>query len=248
VYLPVCVDALGTMVLHTNRRIVMTALRRRRLEDLRLRGLAPKTQQCSVAAVHQLAPHDRRAPDQIREEEIRQYFLFLLPEKGGAESTFRLHLEGIRFFYERPLKRPWPVVELMRPRKPPKQPVVLSASEVRSLLALVEPPKAQMCLRLVDACGLRLTAGTPLQVADIDAQRMLVRVRQGTGGKDRLVPLALQVLEWCTPPSPPAWPISKNTGVLSCRRWRTCCGAMAPPIWNGSARGSRPAIVAPWTI
>jgi integrase/recombinase XerD len=174
----------------------MTALRRRRLEDLRLRGLAPKTQQCSVAAVHQLAPHDRRAPDQIRGEEIRQYFLFLLPEKGGAQSIFRLHLEGIRFFYERPLKRPWPVVELMRPRKPPKLPVVLSASEVRSLLALAEPPKAQMCLRLLDACGLRLTAGTPLQVADIDAQRMLVRVRQGTGGKDRLVPLAPRVLEW----------------------------------------------------
>ena len=113
----------------------MTALRRRRHEDLQLRGLAPKTQQCSLAAVHQLAQHYRRPPDQLRDEELRQYCLFLLNEKKVAESTFRIHLYGIRFFYERTLQRPWPFFDLVRPRHIQKLPVVWSPREVRSLLA-----------------------------------------------------------------------------------------------------------------
>ena len=72
---------------------------------------------------------------------------------------------------------------------------MLSPQEVRHLLALVNNLKARMCLRMIYACGLRLTEGTQLQVSDIDAQRMLVRVCQGKGGKDRFVPLAPRVLE-----------------------------------------------------
>jgi len=173
----------------------MTALRRRMLADLQLRGLAPRTQQCYVEAVKHLTQHYRRAPDQISEDELRQYFLFLINDKKVAESTFRIHLYGIRFFYERTLQRPWPVFDLVRPRHIQKLPVVLSLREVRFLLALVERPKARTCLQLIYACGLRLTEGTHLQVSDIDAQRMLVRVHQGKGGKDRLVPLAPRVLE-----------------------------------------------------
>jgi integrase/recombinase XerD len=100
----------------------MTTLRRRMLEDLQLRGLAPKTQQCYVAAVRQLAQHYRRPPDQLSEEELRQYFLYLLNDKKVAESTFRIHLYGIRFFYERTLQRPWPLFALTRPPAQPKTP------------------------------------------------------------------------------------------------------------------------------
>jgi integrase/recombinase XerD len=175
--------------------MTMTSLRRRMLEDLQLRGLAPTTQQCYLDAVRQLAHHYRRPPDQLSDEELRQYFLFLLNEKRVAESTFRIHLYGIRFLYERTLQRPWPVFDLVRPRHPQKLPVVLSLREVRSLLALVATPTARMCLQLIYAGGLRLREGTQLQVSDIDAQRMLVRVRQGKGGNDRLVPLAPRVLE-----------------------------------------------------
>jgi hypothetical protein len=71
----------------TNRRMAMTALRRRMREDLQLRGLAPKTQQCYLEAVKHLAQYYRRAPDQLSAEEIRQYFLYLLNEKQVAEST-----------------------------------------------------------------------------------------------------------------------------------------------------------------
>jgi site-specific recombinase XerD len=190
----------------------MTSLRHRMLEDLQLRGLAPRTQQCYLEAVKHLSQHYRRAPDQINEEEIRQYFLSLLHEKKVAESTFRIHLYGIRFFYEITLQRPWPVLTLIRPRDSQKLPVVLSPQEVRSLLASVVSPTAGMCLRMIYACGLRLREGPHLQVSDIDPHRMLVRVRQGQGGKDRLVPLAARTLEllrvyWqCARPRPWLFP------------------------------------------
>jgi integrase/recombinase XerD len=173
----------------------MTALRRRIAEDLQLRGLAPRTPQCSLDAVKHRAQHYQRAPNHIREEELRRYFLYLLNEKQVAESSLHIHLYGSRFFYERTLRRPWPVFALIRPRHRQKLPVVLSPQEVRSLLVLVEHPKARMCLKMIYACGLRLREGTQLQVSDIDPQRMLVRVRQGKMGKDRYVPLAQQPLD-----------------------------------------------------
>jgi len=165
------------------------------LEDLQLWGLAPKTQQCYVDAVRHLAQYYRRSPDQLSAEELRRSFLFLLNEKQVAESTFRIHLYGIRFFYERTLQRPWPVFDLIRPRHSQTLPVVWSPQEVRHLLALVNKPKARMCLRMIYACGRRLREGTQLQVSDIAPQRMLVRVRRGKGGKDRYGPLADRTLE-----------------------------------------------------
>jgi site-specific recombinase XerD len=178
----------------------MTILRRRMLEDRQLRGLAPKTQQGYLAAVHQLAHHYRRAPAQRSDAALRQDLLSLLNEKKVAESTVRIHLYGIhlcgiRCFYERRRQRPWPVFELVRPHNPQKLPVVCSPQAVRSLLAVVEHPKAPMGLRIIDACGRRRREGTRRQVSDIDAQRRRVRVRQGKGGKDRCVPLAPRVLE-----------------------------------------------------
>jgi integrase/recombinase XerD len=127
----------------------MTALRRRMREDLQLRGLAPTTQQCYLEAVKHLAQYYRRAPDQISEEEIRQYFLYLITEKKVAESTLRIHLYGIRFFYERTLQRPWPVFELIRPQHRQTLPVVLSPQEVRSLLAWVQRSNARMGLQMI---------------------------------------------------------------------------------------------------
>jgi integrase/recombinase XerD len=202
----------------------MTKLRRRMLDDLQLRGLAPKTQEWYLAAVHHLAHHDRRAPDQLSEEEIRQYCLSLSTEKQVAESPFRIHLSGIRFFSERTLQRPWPLFALTRPRHRQTLPVVVSPQEVRSLLAAIPRPTAQMCLQLIYACGLRLREGTHLQVSDIDPQRMLVRVRQGNGGNDRDVPLAARTLEllrmswqrerprpWLFPARHQATPLSATT-------------------------------------
>jgi len=166
------------------------------LEDLQLRGLAPKTQQGYLDAVKHLAYHYRRAPEQLSAEELRPYFLSVITEKPVAESTRRMHLDGSRFLYECTLQRPWPVFECIRPWKRQKLPGVLSVQEVRPVLGLVHNRKAHMGRRLIDAGGVRLTEGTRLQVSAIDLVRMLVRVLTGNGGHDRFVPLAPRVLEW----------------------------------------------------
>lgn len=97
-----------------------------------------------------------------------QWVSGLLSAIRVAERPYRIHRSGIWFFYERTLKRPWPVFELVRPRKRQTLAIVLSPQEVRSVLALVEGPKARMCLRRLYAGGLRWRAGTQLQVWDLD--------------------------------------------------------------------------------
>jgi integrase/recombinase XerD len=198
------------MVCATNRRRALNALRRRLLEDLPLRGLAPKPQQCDLAAVKHLARHYRRPPAQISEEQLQPSFLHLINAKPVAASPRRIPLYGSRFCYERTLKRPWPVCDLVRPRNRQKLPVVLSVQEVWHVLGWVHNRKAQLCRRLLDAGGVRVTEGPRLQVADIDPARMLVRLSDGKGGKDRFVPLAPRVLEvwresWQSARPRPGW-------------------------------------------
>lgn len=173
----------------------MTRLRERMLEDLRLRGLAPKTQEAYVGAVRQLAAHYHKPPDQVTEEELRQYFLFLTDDKQVSPSTLTIALTGIKFFYQRTLGRDWPTLDLVRPVREKKLPTVLSVEEVGLILSRVYSPRYRTCLGTLYACGLRLREGTHLQVGDIDSQRCLVHVRQGKGHKDRYVPLPAPCLK-----------------------------------------------------
>jgi len=173
----------------------MTALRRRMLQDMELHGLSARTRESYVGAVKSLARHYGCSPDQLTEEQLRQYFLYLVNERDVAVSTLRVHLCGIKFFYESTLKRQWQVLGLVRPKKRKKLPVVLSREEVRQVLSLVRRLPIRMCLTMIYSCGLRPSEGTHLHVADIDGARMVVRVRNGKGGKDRYVPLAQRPLE-----------------------------------------------------
>jgi integrase/recombinase XerD len=210
----------------------MTALRRRLRADLPRRDLAPRTQPCDVEAVKHLTHHDRRAPDQISADELRQYCRCLIHDQKVAERTFRMHLDGIRCFSERPRPRPWPVFDRVRPRPIPTRPVGLSLREVRSLLALVEPPTARMGLQRIDACGLRLTEGPQLPVSDLDAPRLRVRVPPGTGGQDRVVPLAPRGLEclrasWPRPrPRPWVCPARDGSAPLPATSLHKTCNAV----------------------
>jgi site-specific recombinase XerD len=165
------------------------------VEDMRLRGFSRKTQESYLHAVASLARHYGSPPDRFNEEQVRGYLLFLVQKKKVAPSTFRVHLCGIKFFYENTLRRPWPLFDLARPKKRKKLPVILSCEEVRFILSLIQRPAIRMCLTLIYSCGLRLSEGARLQVEDIDGDRMQVLVRNGKGGKDRYVPLAECILE-----------------------------------------------------
>ncbi len=167
----------------------MNALRQKMIEDLQLHGFAERTQEAYLLAVRQLAKHYRKSPDQINEEELRQYFLFLKNEKHAARATCTIALCGIKFFYERTLGRAWKTFEFLRPPKEKKLPVVLSVAEVGHVLGCVHRARYRVCLTTIYACGLRLLEGVHLQVKDIDGERQLLHICQGKGGKDRYVPL-----------------------------------------------------------
>ena len=140
------------------------------------------------AAVWQLAQHYRRPPDQLSNEELRQYFLYLTNEKKIARPTATIALCGIKFFYEQTLKQEWPTLRFVRPAAEHKLPVVLSREEVRRVLAAVRIPVYRACLTTIYACGLRLLEGTRLQVPDVDSARMMLHIH-GKGKQDRYVPL-----------------------------------------------------------
>jgi len=159
------------------------------IEDMQLRGFAARTQEAYLLAVRQLARHYHKSPDQINEEELRQYFLFLKNEKHVARATCTIALCGIKFLFERTLGREWKTFEFLRPAKEKKLPVVLSRAEVRSILARVRRRPYRVCLTTIYACGLRLLEGVQLQVTQIDGARQLLHIELGKGGKDRYVPL-----------------------------------------------------------
>jgi len=173
----------------------MTALRQKMNEDMQLHGFAERTQDSYLRAVRQLAAYFNKPPDQISEEELRQYFLYLKNVKNASRSTITLALCGIKFFYERTMQRQWATLALVRPQREKKLPVVLSVEEVRQILGRVRRWRYRVCLSTIYACGLRLQEGLHLQISHIDGARQLVHVCHGKGGKDRYVPLPQPVLE-----------------------------------------------------
>jgi integrase/recombinase XerD len=173
----------------------MSALRQRMIEDMRLHGYSAKTQTAYIGAVRGLAKYYHRSPEDMTQEEVRAYFLWLVQEKGVARSTLTIHLSGIKFLFEKTLKQEWMIFNLVRPQKRKKLPVILSTDEIKHLLSLVRTPKARVALTVIYACGLRLSEGINLKVQDIDSKRMMISIRNGKGGKDRYIPLPNRLRE-----------------------------------------------------
>jgi len=163
-------------------------------EDFRLRGLSDRSRKAYLGAVRQLERHSRRPPDELGDEEVRAYFLHLIDVRRVSPSTVNQHLYAIKFLYRVTLKRELPCLATIRPKKRRKLPAVLSVEEVRSVLKQLRVAKIRTCMTVIYSCGLRLLEGTHLAAADIDGDRMLVRVESGKGDKDRYVPLPSRTL------------------------------------------------------
>ena len=133
----------------------MTALRQKMIEDMQLRGLSARTQETYVRVVRQLAEYYHRSPDQLGEEELRQYFLYLKNDKQLSRSSCTQALSGLKFFYHQSLGRDWAILEFIRPAQEHKLPVILSVEEVRQVLGCVRLGHYRVCLSTIYACGLR---------------------------------------------------------------------------------------------
>jgi site-specific recombinase XerD len=173
----------------------MTELRQRMNQDMQLRGYSPATQNSYREAVIDLVKYFRISPDRITDEQLREYFLHLINERKVSESTFRVRLYGIKFFYTVTLGRAFPVLDLVRPRKRKKLPVVLSLEEIVVILSHIRDPRIRMCLHVMYACGLRISEAVALEVRDVNKFRKTVMIRDAKGGRDRCVPIAQATLD-----------------------------------------------------
>ena len=173
----------------------MTALRERMIEDLQLHGFAENTEKAYLRAVRQLSTHCKKTPDQITEDELRKYFLYLKNEKGVSQSTMSVAFSGIKFFFLNTLQKEWPALDLIRIPLERKLPVVLSVDEVHRILERVRLPKYRVCLTTIYSCGLRISEGVTLEIENIDGERKQLQIRKAKGGKDRYVPLPERTLD-----------------------------------------------------
>ena len=172
----------------------VTPLRQRMLDDMRLRKLAPKTQSAYIRAVRNFTKYLGRAPDTASVEDLRNYQLHLV-DSGTSPTTLNASIMGLKFFFDVTLDRA-ELMAKMRPVKiPHKLPVVLSREEVARLIAACGNLKHQTALSLAYATGLRASEVSSLKVGDIDSQRMILRVEQGKGQKDRYAILSPVLLE-----------------------------------------------------
>ena len=173
----------------------MTPLRRRMLEDMQLRNLCPETQRNYVHHISGLARFYQISPDYLSLEEIREYQLYLLNDRHLSPEAVNQFVSAAKFLYNVTLETPWPEKALPRARVPHTLPVVLSATEVDEFFQHVCTIRYRAALMTAYGAGLRVSEVVALQVGDIDSKRMLIRVRQGKGKKDRYAMLSPRLLE-----------------------------------------------------
>jgi site-specific recombinase XerD len=173
----------------------MTPLRRRMLEDMQLRNLCPETQRNYVHHICGLARFYQTSPESCCLEEIREYQLYLINQRRLSPDSVNQFVAAAKFLYNVTLETPWPEGALPRARVPFRLPVVLSAVEVSEFFQHVCTIRYRAALMTAYGAGLRVSEVVALRVGDIDSSRMLIRVRQGKGKKDRYAMLSPRLLE-----------------------------------------------------
>jgi len=188
----------------------MTPLRQRMIEDMQVRNLSPHTQTAYVQQVSLFARYFNQSPEALGPEEIRSYQVYLTNEKKLAPSSILVAVGALRFLYKITLHKDWTLPEIIpAPKKPQKLPIVLSPEEVLQFLGCVPSPKHRTILTTCYAAGLRISEAVHLKCTDIDSQRMVIRVDQGKGQKDRYVMLSPKLLDvlrdWWRLEKPQGW-------------------------------------------
>jgi site-specific recombinase XerD len=177
------------------------------LHDMQLAGLGERTQESYLRAVRKFAQWLNRSPDAASEEDLRRYLLFIKNDQQWEPNSLKVAYSGLKFFYLHTCVQEWATLKKLRIPTSFKLPTVLTIPEVDQLIAAIRKPAMKCFFWTVYSLGLRLQEALHLQVADIDADRMLVHIRRGKGHKDRLVPLTPQALDmmrhhWATHRNP----------------------------------------------
>src|SRR6202158_1906912 len=210
----------------------ISPLRRRMIEDMAIRKFAPKTQHDYVQRVKDFAAFLGRSPDTAKSEEVRRFRLHLA-SSGAGTPKINVTVSALRFLFKVTLDRPDLAKHLSFMHEPRKVPVVLSPEEVARFLEAAPSIKYKAALSVAYGAGLRVSEVVALKVSDIDSERMMLRVEQGKGRKDRhamLSPVLLELLrDWWRIARPTAWlfPGRDPLQPMSTRQINRACHAAA---------------------
>jgi len=169
-------------------------LRQRMIDDMTLRKLGPRTQTAYIRAVKNFTRFFGQSPDAATAEDLRRYQLYLV-QQNTSSTTLNATITGLRFFFEITLDRPGVMKHTSHVHQPRKLPVILSVEEITKLLQAAGSLKYQAALGVAYGAGLRASEVVHLTVTDIDSQRMVIRVEQGKGKRDRYAMLSPALLE-----------------------------------------------------
>jgi site-specific recombinase XerD len=175
----------------TDKRI--SPLRRRMTEDMTVRGFTAGTQGGYLAAVENFTAFLGRSPDRSDAEDLRRYQLHMR-SNGASATSMNAAVSALRFFFGVTLGRGDAQAGMTTVREPRRLPVVLSPEEVRRLLDAAPGLKYRAALSVAYGAGLRASEVVSLKLADIDSERMVIRVEQGKGRKDRYAMLSEHLL------------------------------------------------------
>ena len=172
-----------------------TPLRTMMLNQMTLRHLAEKTKIAYVSAVAGLALFYRQSPDRLTQEQIQRYLLYLIKERKLSWSTCNIAFSAFRFFYTNILKRPDGAFSIPPRRKQKKLPYPLTVEEALRVITAPRNPKHRALLMTVYGAGLRVSEAVRLKPGHIESSRMMIRVEQGKGNKDRYTLLPESLLQ-----------------------------------------------------
>jgi integrase/recombinase XerD len=173
----------------------VTRLRQMMLDELQRRNYSPSTVRSYISAVEDFARYFGRSPYRLGPDHIRQYQAHLFRDRKLLAGTITIRTCALRFLYVKTLKRPYLHEHIPFPKRPRSLPTVLSPEEVERLIASAKNLMHRTMLMTLYATGLRRSELCQLKVTDIDSQRMVIRVRQGKGARDRDVLLSSKLLE-----------------------------------------------------
>jgi len=205
----------------TARRV--SPLRQRMIEDMTVRNFAPNTQDSYLSQVSLFARHFSKSPEQLGPEEIRAYQIYLTEERKVSVSTRILAVSALRFLYAVTLQRDWTAQLIPTPKKDHRLPVILSPQEVLQLLQAAPSFPHHVIFSTMYGTGMRVSEAVHLRAANIDSQRMMIRIELSKGHKDRDVQLSPKLLEllrcywrkvrpgeWMFPGQNPHQPLSRD--------------------------------------
>ncbi len=172
----------------------MSPLQKRMLEDMRLRNLSAATQRSYVHYVSDYAHYFHLSPAKLGLDDIRNYQLYLIDQRQLSPQSINTFVAAVKFLYTVTLEMPWTNTQFVRLKVPERLPVVLSQAEVIKFFEHVGILKHRAVLMACYGSGLRISEAVSLKAAHIDSGRMLIRVEQGKGAKDRYSVLSQRLL------------------------------------------------------